>query len=128
MHAWPYLVLIALLVIALLVSLRNRRRQLADEVARAQRIGIGTEVMTTSGLYGTVVGKDDDGTVLLAIAPGVEVRWAAAALRDAGSLSGPYQRGLAGAPRPGGASADRAGESVQLHKNGGRDGPGTSPS
>ena len=36
--------------------------------------------MTTSGLYGTVVGLNDDDTVQLAIAPGVEVKWALAAL------------------------------------------------
>ena len=38
--------------------------------------------MTTSGLYGTVVARNDDETVTLSIAPGVEVKWAFAALRD----------------------------------------------
>lgn len=91
---WPYLVVFVLLGALLLVSVRNRRRAMAEEVVRAGRIGVGTEVMTTSGLYGTVVAKHDDGTVLLSVAPGIEVRWAAAALRDAPALSDGYRRGL----------------------------------
>jgi hypothetical protein len=42
--------------------------------------------MTTSGLHGTVVARNDDDTVQLSIAPGVEVRWELAALRDLASL------------------------------------------
>ena len=91
---WPYLVVFVLLGALLIVSVRNRKRAMAEQLERAGRIGVGTEVMTTSGLYGTVVAKHDDGTVLLSIAPGIEVRWAAAALRDAPSLSGDYRRGL----------------------------------
>jgi preprotein translocase subunit YajC len=92
--AWPYIAVFVLLAALLLISVRNRRRQMAEEVSRVDRIDIGTEVMTTSGLYGTVVGKHDDGTVQLSIAPGVEVKWATAALRDAGSLSDRYRKGL----------------------------------
>lgn len=92
---WPYLVVFVLLGALLLVSVRNRKRAMADQVERAERIGVGTEVMTTSGLYGTVVAKHDDGTVLLSIAPGVEVKWAAAALRDAPSLAEGYRRAIA---------------------------------
>jgi preprotein translocase subunit YajC len=91
----------------LLLSFRNRRRQAAEDMVRAGRIGVGTEVMTTSGLYGTVVAKnDEDDTATLSIAPGVEVKWASAALRDAVSLSDTYRRGLAetgedaAAPKP----------------------------
>jgi preprotein translocase subunit YajC len=91
----PYLVVLVLLGGFLLVSVRNRKRQVADDLMRVSRIGVGTEVMTTSGLYGTVVAKHDDGTVVLSIAPGVEVKWAAAALRDADSLAEAYRRPLA---------------------------------
>jgi preprotein translocase subunit YajC len=48
--------------------------------------------MTTSGLYGTVVAVNDDETAILAIAPGVEVRWAMAALRDPASLPTAYRK------------------------------------
>jgi preprotein translocase subunit YajC len=93
--ALPYLVIFALLAIFVGISLRNRRRQMAEEMVRVSRIDVGTEVMTTSGLYGTVVARHDDGTVLLSIAPGVEVKWALAALRDAESLSETYRQGMA---------------------------------
>ena len=91
---WPYIVVLVLLGLLLLVSVRNRKRQVAEEMVRVGRIGVGTEVMTTSGLYGTVTAKYDDGTVLLSVAPGVEVKWAAAALRDALSLAEGYRRPL----------------------------------
>jgi preprotein translocase subunit YajC len=43
-----------------------------------------------------VVAKNDDGTVQLAIAPGVEVKWAMAALRDPESLPAEYRRPIGG--------------------------------
>lgn len=91
---WPYLVVFVLLAALLLVSVRNRKRAVAEQQVRAERINVGTEVMTTSGLYGTVVTKNDDGTVQLSIAPGVEVKWAVAALRDAAALAPDYRRGI----------------------------------
>lgn len=91
---WPYLVVFVLLAGLLLVSVRNRKRAVVEEAVRAERIGVGTEVMTTSGLYGTVVAKNGDGTVSLSIAPGVEVKWAVAALRDAAALAPNYRRGI----------------------------------
>jgi preprotein translocase subunit YajC len=101
---WPYLVVLVALFGMLAISQRRRRQQLAQEMVRINQIGFGAEVMTTSGLYGTVVGKNEDGTVQLAIAAGVEVRWALAALRDANSLPDQYRRGIhdddPGAERP----------------------------
>ena len=90
---WPYLALLGLLVLFVLYSRRARSRQVAQEQARSERIGFGTEVMTTSGLYGTVTTRNDDDTVQLLIAPGIEVRWAVAALRDVESLPDRYRRG-----------------------------------
>jgi preprotein translocase subunit YajC len=101
---WPYLLVLVALFAMLLFSQRKRRAQVAQEMVRMSQIGFGSEVMTTSGLYGTVVGKNEDGTVQLAIAPGVEVKWALAALRDADSLPDKYRRGIhdddTGAERP----------------------------
>jgi len=87
----PFLVFIAVIVGLLAFSARARRRQAQVQLERAEKIGVGTEVMTTSGLYGTVVGRFDDDSVLLSIAPGVEVRWALAALRDLESLPMEYR-------------------------------------
>jgi preprotein translocase subunit YajC len=113
---WPYLAIAVLFAVLIGISLRNRRRQAAENMVRASRIGVGTEVMTTSGLYGIVTAKHEDGTVLLSIAPGVEVRWASAALRDAASLSDPYRRGMDGGENE---VADDSGEpgTVELRKN-----------
>ncbi|MGH3264479.1 MAG: preprotein translocase subunit YajC [Trebonia sp.] len=94
MTYWPYLVLLALFIAMVLFTRRSRRRQVTREHQRAEAIGVGTEVMTTSGLYGTVSARSDDGTVLLRIAPGIEVKWALAALREASGLSQRYAQGL----------------------------------
>jgi preprotein translocase subunit YajC len=87
----PYLVVILALAGFLAVATRARRRQGERVAEQAKQIAVGSEVMTTSGLYGTVVARNDDETALLAIAPGVEVKWALAALRDVASLPQRYQ-------------------------------------
>ena len=91
---WPYLVVLVVLFGLLFVGQTRRRRQVAEEMVRINQIGFGDEVMTTSGLYGTVVGRNEDGTVQLAIAPGVEVKWALAALREPESLPERYRQGF----------------------------------
>jgi len=89
-------VLVAVLLIGLLVTARRTRQRTADSEARLRReIVVGTSVMTTSGLYGAVVAINPDDTVILAISPGVEVRWALAALRDAVALPARYRRPVA---------------------------------
>ena len=90
MNYLPFLVLALLFVGMLAFANRNRRRAAIAESQRAQRIGVGTDVMTTSGLHGTVVGSNGDGTVTLSIARGVEVRWELAALRDVTELPSRY--------------------------------------
>jgi preprotein translocase subunit YajC len=87
----PFLVFMLVIIGLLVFSARARRRQAQLQHDRSERITVGSEVMTTSGLYGTVVARNDDETVLLSVAPGVEVRWALAALRDLESLPGPYR-------------------------------------
>lgn len=92
--ALPYIVMLLVLGGLLVFSTRNRRRQVAQQMVRLHLLRPGDEVMTTSGLYGTVVRRNDDETVVLAIAPGVEVKWALAALRDVESLPERYTKGL----------------------------------
>ncbi len=88
------LLFIAIAVVFLLVlPMRQRNRAMQQARLLQDSLAIGTEVMTTSGLYGTVVALNSDDTVILAIAPGVEVRWAFAALRDADALPPRYRRG-----------------------------------
>lgn len=108
---FPLFLLALLLVAMMLFSRRNKQRAAMADSRRRERITPGADVMTTSGLYGTVVSVNDDGTVLLSIAPGVEVRWQIAALREVSELPEQYREPIAGAaelpssaPEPG---ADR---------------------
>jgi preprotein translocase subunit YajC len=87
----PYVIFALLLIGLLAVSKRARSRQAASAQQHIAAIGVGTEVMTTSGLYGTVVMVNDDSeSVQMSIAAGVEVKWALAALRDVASLPPRY--------------------------------------
>lgn len=107
MHYLPLIILAVFLVIAMVMTRRAKQRS-ADLDARMRRdITVGSQVMTTSGLYATVVALNSDDTVLLAVAPGVEVRWAFAALRNADSLPPRYRRGSGpGATSGSGVRAD----------------------
>jgi preprotein translocase subunit YajC len=87
----PFLVFIVVVIGLLAFSARARRRQAQAQLEQAERIHVGSEVMTTSGLYGTVVARNDDESVLLSIAPGVEVKWALPALRDLSDLPTQYR-------------------------------------
>ena len=87
----PFILFLVVIVGLVAFSSRARRRQAAVAEERAARLGVGSEVMTTSGLYGTVVARNDDDTVMMSVAPGVEVRWAVAALRDVDSLPAQYR-------------------------------------
>ena len=93
MHYVVEAVALVCVVGLLMIFARRARARSADSDARLRRdISVGTHVMTTSGLYGTVVALNSDDTVILSVAPGVEVRWAFAALRDAAALPPRYRR------------------------------------
>jgi preprotein translocase subunit YajC len=98
----PLIVFVLVVVALFAFSARARRRQAAVAAERASQIRVGTEVMTTSGLYGTVVARNDDETVQLSIAPGVEVKWAVPALREVTSLPADYRREPSGSDVEGG--------------------------
>jgi preprotein translocase subunit YajC len=117
---WPYLAVVVVLGAMLLFSMRNRRRQLAAQQELAGKIGFGSEVMTTSGLYGTVVARNDDQeTVQLSIAPGVEVKWALAALRPVESVPARYRKGF---DAPGGSGEPLATEAESERRDSTSDG------
>jgi preprotein translocase subunit YajC len=105
---FPLLLLAALLVAMMVFSRRNKQRMAAADALRRERITAGTDVMTTSGLYGTVVSVNADGTVLLSIAPGVEVRWTLAALREVSELPEQYREPIVGAGGQPGQPQDAA--------------------
>jgi preprotein translocase subunit YajC len=103
-QALPLLILAALFVGLILFNRRNRERAAQAAVSRRDRLRAGSEVMTTSGLYATVVEVNAaEDTALLSIAPGVEVRWTVAALREVAELPDQYREGsgLSGSDLPG---------------------------
>ena len=60
-----------LLIVFMMVSQRKRQRQVVDFQSQ---LDVGQEVVTTSGLFGTIT-QIDDAAVHLEVAPGVVVRY-----------------------------------------------------
>lgn len=72
---FPLIIVLALGV----VLVTSQRRRSRDARAIQQQVAVGTQIMTTSGLYGWVVGVDDT-SVRLEVADGVIMRFARAAV------------------------------------------------
>jgi preprotein translocase subunit YajC len=70
------LLLVGLLgVVFYFLLIRPQRRQQAQQRDLANNIDPGDEIVTHGGIYGTVTEVDDDeGTILLEVAPGIELR------------------------------------------------------
>jgi len=68
------LILAVFVVFAVWVLSRGRRQQRETQLTQS-RVRVGTEVMMTSGLYGTVVEVTDDGTLQVETSPGIVSRW-----------------------------------------------------
>jgi preprotein translocase subunit YajC len=77
----PLLLLALAFVVLIVLPMRTRNRQLQATRRLQAGLTIGTEVMTSSGLFGRIVRLADD-TVDLEVAPGVVVRWARAAIAE----------------------------------------------
>ena len=77
--ALPLLLMVGLLVVMYLVVIRPQSRKRKEMAAMQQTVEVGSEVLTIGGLYGTVVGTDDD-AVTLEVAPGVTNRYARGAI------------------------------------------------
>ena len=51
--------------------MRSQRKKAAQQQDLQSSAGIGSEIMTTAGIFGTIVDEDEDeGTIILEIAPG----------------------------------------------------------
>ncbi|MER7208770.1 preprotein translocase subunit YajC [Streptosporangium sp. NPDC000239] len=80
------LIMIALMVVVFYFLLIRPQRKRQQEQAQMQNsLTPGTRIMTTTGLFATVVAIDAE-DVILEIAPGVETRWVKAAI---GRVVGP---------------------------------------
>lgn len=55
---------IALLAVFMFVNARNTRKRARETAERLAAIGVGTEIMTNSGMYGTILTIDEDTNVV----------------------------------------------------------------
>ena len=59
----------------LFVFMRNQQKRVRNQQALQQAAEVGDEVLTTSGMFGTIVDEDEDeGTIILEIAPGTQIK------------------------------------------------------
>lgn len=73
--------LIVLLAVPLFLQARKQKRAVAEQQKLQNSITAGDRVMTTSGVFGTVVSTDDD-TIDIEIAPGMTTTWVRQAVRE----------------------------------------------
>ncbi|SNR32513.1 preprotein translocase subunit YajC [Blastococcus mobilis] len=78
---FPIIILALLAVMLFVLPARQRKRMQAQAQAMQDSLTIGTPVMTTSGLHGTVAALGET-TVDLEIAPGVVVTFARPAILE----------------------------------------------
>ena len=68
------LLLFLALPIGLFLMMRSQRRRAAQQQDLQRGAEVGDEIMTTSGIFGTIVDEDEDqGTVVVEIAPGTNI-------------------------------------------------------
>lgn len=59
----------------LFLFMRNQQRRVRQQQALQQAAEVGDEVLTTAGIFGTIVDEDEaEGTVTVEIAPGTRIR------------------------------------------------------
>ena len=78
----PSLILLALIPLALyFFMIRPQRRRVRDQQALQRSIGVGDEVITTSGIFGFITGEEGD-KFWLEIDDDVQIRVARAAIQS----------------------------------------------
>jgi preprotein translocase subunit YajC len=81
MELLPMLLLFGLLGLMMYFMSRRQRRAVQQQQELQNSLVVGDRVMTTSGLYGTII-STDEATIDIEIAPGVETTWLRAAVRE----------------------------------------------
>jgi preprotein translocase subunit YajC len=82
MDILPLLLMFGLLGVMMYFMTRRQRRAQEQQQQLQNSLAVGDRVMTTSGLYGTVIDAEDGATITIEIAPGVETEWLRAAVRE----------------------------------------------
>ncbi|MGP3916224.1 preprotein translocase subunit YajC [Nonomuraea sp. NBC_00507] len=93
--------LILLVVVFYFLLIRPQRKRQQEAIKMQNSLAPGTRVMTTTGLFATVVSVDNE-DVVLEVAPGIETRWVKAAI---GRVVAPGEP-----PAAGERDADESGE------------------
>ncbi len=73
------LMLVLMIVGFYFMIIKPQKKRQAEALAIVESVAPGMDVMTTAGIYGTVTSVDDD-VITLSVAPGVEIRYAKAAV------------------------------------------------
>lgn len=71
--------LVLLVVVFYFLLIRPQRKRQQEAAQMQNSLTPGTRVMTTTGLFGTVVAVENE-DVVLEVAPGIETRWVKAAI------------------------------------------------
>ncbi|WP_157253309.1 preprotein translocase subunit YajC [Nonomuraea typhae] len=71
--------LVLLVVVFYFLLIRPQRKRQQEAVKMQNSLTPGTRVMTTTGLFATVVAVENE-DVVLEVAPGIETRWVKAAI------------------------------------------------
>ena len=78
---FPFILLALAVILLFVLPARQRKRMAAQAQAMQESLTVGTPVMTTSGLHGTVI-RPGERTVDLEIAPGVVVTFVRQAILE----------------------------------------------
>lgn len=71
--------ILLIIVVFYMFMIRPNSRRRQQQMSLQRNISVGQEVMTTAGLYATVVSLEDD-AVVLEVSPGVRMRYARGAI------------------------------------------------
>jgi preprotein translocase subunit YajC len=71
----PLLIMMIGLGVVMFIMMRSQKRKIAQQRDVQESAEVGDEIMTTSGIFGTIVDEDEDeGTVVVEIAPGTRIK------------------------------------------------------
>jgi len=71
----PLLLLMLAMPVVLWLMMRSQKKKVAAQQAQQRSAEIGDEIMTTAGIFGTIVDEDEDeGTVIVEIAPDTRIK------------------------------------------------------
>jgi preprotein translocase subunit YajC len=105
---FPFLLIAVALVVLIVLPARQRKAMQAKAQAMQESLTVGTPVMMTSGIHGTVVGLGE-GTVDVEIAPGVVTTFARPAIMEIRRPAG-GSTAATGEPGAGGGTVDGDGD------------------